>query len=746
MDIDKNNLKEKKEKNCFQYNNGCLTLLEAKEMELLLEKSKQLAQIPSNQSMILSVAKIKTDLYRLPQLAVIDIKFSLGNSYLVQQQFANSYECTQVADDNNYKSSITSKKNFAKQLVNVFLEFLKSFEDFESTELCKQLLNIEIAVFLDAFIDRIETIDKNESNKLIAYQITNLISKADGYTYIYYKCNELNDGVSFTFYCNCRFERQQKRARIEDITKQRNTEPQLPRYESYIRIHHLTYPRPQSTAITSEIKEFIQQNKLLTVLQIYHNIKALYLNGYLHVMQCQVYYWCKWLGLNEYKMAEDQAELTIQYLFQHKAFKLIIQEDTAIAFTTPLLDLLKEQITMIVIDTTYKNNRLNYELYAILGIIDGSGFPLTYLFLKPGQQEKYLTILLNWFHIIKLQGINNIHTFLTDKGFSQITSAQTIWPHVQIQLCYWHVLRAIKKKLSSSGIYEWYQPGQWELWARSATKYINILRSTMTIENHWKIIKHNYLSEYNLEDDTVNELLYKDDNTIEDKKKEFYLLLDSVKVIIDENIQTPNAEKWLNSVDKNFNTLWKMLNKDNDEGIRELDEHTREEVERKKNDRIETVSNIMIDKKDATGEIEATKIRYSEVVGQHQRKKTKRAIKCTVDNRYKKQVTIKVNRDQIFISLRKKIAMNFLKGLEIIDIDVYEIAQWVFYLAGFAKITMKILFETTRKNMRVALAERLVELSNTLELILEMIKNILLFDLSIENRNEIEQIVRTMRQ
>ncbi|KAF0375616.1 hypothetical protein F8M41_012745 [Gigaspora margarita] len=110
----------------------------------------------------------------------------------------------------NKVEEIKRLQNFAytqEQLVDVFLEFLKSFEDFGSTEPCKQLLNIEIAVFLDAFIDRIETIDKNESDKLIAYQIANLISKAD------------------------RFERQQKRARIEDITKQRNTEPQLPCYE-----------------------------------------------------------------------------------------------------------------------------------------------------------------------------------------------------------------------------------------------------------------------------------------------------------------------------------------------------------------------------------------------------------------------------------------------------------------------------------------------------------------------------------
>ncbi|CAG8702113.1 4850_t:CDS:2, partial [Racocetra fulgida] len=95
---------------------------------------------------------------------------------------------------------------------------------------------------------------------------------------------------------------------IEDIDKQRNTEPLLIRYEcegsiliTIKRSHRLVYIPP-------EIKEYIQQNKLLTVPQIYRNIKALRLNGYLHITQQQVYYWCKYLGLNEYKIAKDQVD------------------------------------------------------------------------------------------------------------------------------------------------------------------------------------------------------------------------------------------------------------------------------------------------------------------------------------------------------------------------------------------------------------------------------------------------------
>ncbi|CAG8742051.1 21879_t:CDS:2, partial [Racocetra persica] len=306
------------------------------------------------------------------------------------------------------------------QLVDVFLDFLDPYEDFDNTEPCKQELNIEIAVFLNSFIDHIETTNDDESNKLIAYQIIKLISKADGFV----------------------MKENQKNHELKTLV---NSE--------ILNLDYLAHPQPRSIAVSSEIKEYIQQNKLLTVPQIYHNIKASSLNGYVHVTQQQIYYWCKRLGFNEYKLSEDQIESTIQYLFHQPTCKLIIQQPTIIAFMTPLFNVFpKEQITTIVVDATYNTNRLKYELYTILGIMDETRFSLSYLFLKPDQKEKRLTTLLNWFYLMKEQGMHYIKTFLTDKDFSQITSAQIVWPHARIQLCYWHVLRAIKKKLSSSGI------------------------------------------------------------------------------------------------------------------------------------------------------------------------------------------------------------------------------------------------------------------------------------------------------
>ncbi|CAG8670782.1 24222_t:CDS:2 [Gigaspora margarita] len=57
---------------------------------------------------------------------------------------------------------------YREQLVDTLLEFLKPFEDFEGAKPCNQVLDIEIAVFLDSFIDRIEMTDKNETNLFLA--------------------------------------------------------------------------------------------------------------------------------------------------------------------------------------------------------------------------------------------------------------------------------------------------------------------------------------------------------------------------------------------------------------------------------------------------------------------------------------------------------------------------------------------------------------------------------------------------
>ena len=51
---------------------------------------------------------------------------------------------------------------------------------------------------------------------------------------------------------------------------------------------------------------------------------------------------------------------------------------------------------------------------------------------------------------MKTIGLKNIDYFLTDKEFSQINAAQTVWPNAKVQIYLWHAKRALKKKLTDN--------------------------------------------------------------------------------------------------------------------------------------------------------------------------------------------------------------------------------------------------------------------------------------------------------
>ncbi|CAG8742541.1 2452_t:CDS:2, partial [Gigaspora rosea] len=64
---------------------------------------------------------------------------------------------------------------------------------------------------------------------------------------------------------------------------------------------------------------------------------------------------------------------------------------------------------------------------------------------------------------------------------------------------------------------------------------------------------------------------------------------------------------------------------------------------------------------------------------------------------------------------------------------------------GFAKISIKISFEQTRRKIRAANNNDLLPLPDLLELIPEKIKQVLLFDLSIESWRDTGQIAKALR-
>ncbi|CAG8693352.1 12159_t:CDS:2, partial [Ambispora leptoticha] len=55
----------------------------------------------------------------------------------------------------------------------------------------------------------------------------------------------------------------------------------------------------------------------------------------------------------------------------------------------------------------------------------------------------------SWFKVLRESGLKEVKTILSDKDFAQISSGMAVWKDVEIQLCKWHLKRAIEQKLSS---------------------------------------------------------------------------------------------------------------------------------------------------------------------------------------------------------------------------------------------------------------------------------------------------------
>jgi hypothetical protein len=95
---------------------------------------------------------------------------------------------------------------------------------------------------------------------------------------------------------------------------------------------------------------------------------------------------------------------------------------------------------------------MNYELYAVQVELNGTGFPLGYLFLETGNQNgngSRSLVITKFLKLLNDRGLNP-EFFLSDKDFAQISAIRTVWPLTKIQLCRWHIKRAVELRLSSN--------------------------------------------------------------------------------------------------------------------------------------------------------------------------------------------------------------------------------------------------------------------------------------------------------
>ncbi|CAG8759367.1 299_t:CDS:2, partial [Gigaspora rosea] len=273
----------------------------------------------------------------------------------------------------------------------------------------------------------------------------------------------------YEHYLASKIELVSKRQKHSDISKQQNTGSYIIRYacEGLLSIainltsncaniklsHKQLHQRPKYTMVSEQVKQYVRKNLVLRASELHHEIISKKLDGFETLTIDQVYFWWAREASKYYRRHENQYQ-SAKLLLHEKGFKVILdlnQPTHVFGFLTSFFNKLPHiAFETIMVDATYNTNQLKYELYAVMAIIDGTGFPILYCFIESGKgRDIRAAIITSWFKFLYENGLKEVKTILSDKDFAQISSGMTIWKNVEIQLCKWHLRRAIEQKLSS---------------------------------------------------------------------------------------------------------------------------------------------------------------------------------------------------------------------------------------------------------------------------------------------------------
>ena len=394
-------------------------------------------------------------------------------------------------------------------------------------------------------------------------------------------------------------------------------------------LHHAPYA---NIDLDATVQDFVDTRIAeSTPSQIYRDLMASDIPGTTSVTQNQVYYRWQQGNASNWRRHIDQFQSAITFLSEPLATALC---DTTIftsgnlrglaLFVRESMSSLYAEAKELSMDATFGTNNTGMDLFAVLAEVDGTGVPLAYCFLgvtpsadgvRRADAGALTHILEQFLRRIRSAGFSPTF-FGMDKDASEIAAVKLVWPEATLQLCYWHVKRAVRTKLKDASVsktqnqympadalklvpgleicwgslatrrpdgdhrYErcqcpstattfeekgrieqmspedkdtvlqlisrhfnchslipdlngtfrspqkihqdcasevyawckardffrlwaylfvnWYRPGQWELWARSANgAEIPVLQTTMIVESHWRRLKHDFLHRFN---------------------------------------------------------------------------------------------------------------------------------------------------------------------------------------------------------------------------------------------------------
>ncbi|CAG8660191.1 2192_t:CDS:1, partial [Ambispora gerdemannii] len=150
-------------------------------------------------------------------------------------------------------------------------------------------------------------------------------------------------------------------------------------------LHDIQHEKPVDITTPPEVKHEIMQNLHMDPVQLRTHLRQMY--DVSLVTAKQIHYWWSTFCQRFYKSDENHVVSARRFLEGPHAVDSKLCFDwntdlvTAIGFTTPLLAKLLP-LSSVHCDATYKTAKGRFELYGIIGNVEGAGFPVAYLILN----------------------------------------------------------------------------------------------------------------------------------------------------------------------------------------------------------------------------------------------------------------------------------------------------------------------------------------------------------------------------
>ena len=228
-----------------------------------------------------------------------------------------------------------------------------------------------------------------------------------------------------------------------------------------------TYHTPYVNVHLSEaMREFVDARAHeSTPALIYRDLMVSELPGIRTINQSQIYYRWQTRNASHWRHCDDQFQSTMMLLSKpiatdkvsHAMFNSGNMRGLAI-YVHETMSCLRGCASELAMDATFGTNNAGQDLFAVLAEVGGVGIPIAYCFVgcttpvssrADGVPGCLIGVLQQFLEPIRRAGF--FPTFFgTDKDSSEIAAIKLVWPDVTMQLCFWHVKRAIKAKLKYS--------------------------------------------------------------------------------------------------------------------------------------------------------------------------------------------------------------------------------------------------------------------------------------------------------